>query len=147
VADRRKTEFLATLAHGVKKPAGATASLTIVRLQTDRSGAGPPDAGWVPVKPDVVGWSMACLTLHGSGGQQLRQKELGGTQGGVSVAIETSQPHIQDKHHALRVQMPEKRWCLRKPDRRASHRSSLNLLNKYAAKYTWRRRIELSVAP
>ena len=146
VADRRKTEFLATLAHELRNPlAPITAGLAIVRMQTDPAQARQTLDMVERQVSQIVILVDDLLDIARIGGGKLElKKELVELKAIVSVAIETSQPHILEKHHALRVQMPEETLVLEADPTRIAQVIA-NLLNN-AAKYTPSGgRIELSV--
>ncbi|MDB5940363.1 MAG: domain S-box protein [Polaromonas sp.] len=145
-ADRRKTVFLATLAHELRNPlAPITAGLAMVRMQGDPARASQT--------LDMVGRQVGQMVIlvddlldiaRIGGGKLELKKELVELQSIVSVAIETSQPHLQEKHHALQVQISNEPLVL-EADRTRITQVIANLLNN-AAKYTpCRGRIELSV--
>lgn len=145
-ADRRKTEFLATLAHELRNPlAPITAGLAIVRMQTDPAQASQTlDMVERQVSQMVILVDDLLDIARISGGKLELKKKLVELKAIVSVAIETSQPHIQEKHHALQFQMPDETLVLEADPTRIAQVMA-NLLNN-AAKYTPRGgRIELSV--
>jgi signal transduction histidine kinase len=145
-ADRRKTEFLATLAHELRNPlAPITAGLAMVRLQTDPAQATQTlDMVERQVNQMVILVDDLLDIARISGGKLELKKDLVELKAIVSVAIETSQPHIQEKDHALRVQMTEEALVLEADPTRIAQVIA-NLLNN-AAKYTPSGgRIDLSV--
>jgi len=115
--DRRKTEFLATLAHELRNPlAPITAGLGIMRMQTGLARSDPSQNPLVGKTLDMlerqVGQMVNLINdlldiARISGGKlELRRErvQLGSI---VSAAVETSQPHIEQAGHALHVRMPE----------------------------------------
>ncbi len=153
-SDRRKTEFLATLAHELRNPlAPITAGLGIVRMQTDQAHA---DQTVMSQTLDMLERQVGhmvnliddLLDIARISGSKLElKKRLVTLKDIIDVAIETSQPHIVQGRHELLVRMPdegdEKLMVDADPTRIAQ--VVANLLNN-AAKYTPAGgRIELSV--
>ncbi|MDB5886728.1 MAG: domain S-box protein [Polaromonas sp.] len=135
-ADQRKDEFLAMLAHELRNPlAPITAGLAIVRMQND------------PVllvrTLDMLNRQVSQMVIliddlldvaRVSGGKLELKKDLVDLKDIVSVAIETSQPHLQKRRHALAVQMTDEALALQADPTRIAQVIA-NLLNN-AAKYT-----------
>ena len=163
LSNQRKTEFLATLAHELRNPlAPITAGLGLVRMQTDPARAGQThDQG--QGQSQAVGKTLDMLerqlghmvrliddlldVARISGGKLELKKALVDLHTIVSVAIETSQPHLHEQRHALLVHMPgeTEEALLLDADPTRIAQVLANLLNN-AAKYTPAGgRIELSV--
>jgi signal transduction histidine kinase/DNA-binding response OmpR family regulator len=145
-ADRRKTVFLATLAHELRNPlAPITSGLAMVRMQADPVRASQTLAmvGRQVSQMVILVDDLLDIARIGGGKLELKKQNMH-LQPIVSVAIETSQPHLQDKHHELRVQIPHEPLVLEADPTRIAQVIA-NLLNN-AAKYTPAGgRIELSV--
>ena len=145
-ADRRKTEFLATLAHELRNP------LAPIRngLQIMRLGAAD-EAGMAQVHDMMerqIGQMVHLINdlldiARISNGQvELRLNKID-LQTLVDSAVETSLPLIEEGHHTLKVSLPEEPVQLQVDPTRIAQVLS-NLLNN-AAKYTPANgRIELS---
>jgi len=145
-ADRRKTGFLATLAHELRNPlAPIRAGLGILRMNDDKAAVAQTLNMVERQVSQMVNLIDDLLDIARISSSKLElKKDLVDLKGIVSMAIETSQPHIQDSQHALVVQMPEKPLMLEADPTRIAQVIA-NLLNN-AAKYTPSGgRIELSV--
>jgi signal transduction histidine kinase/ActR/RegA family two-component response regulator len=145
-ADRRKTEFLAILAHELRNPlAPIQTGLDIMRLAADnpttvskvRDMMERQLAHMVHLVNDLL--DVSRITL----GQVHLKKELVELKGIVASAVETSLPLIEAGQHELTVHIPEEPLLLDADPTRIAQVVS-NLLNN-AAKYTPNGgRIELS---
>jgi signal transduction histidine kinase/DNA-binding response OmpR family regulator len=145
-ADRRKTGFLVTLAHELRNPlAPIRAGLGIVRMNDDKAAVAQTLDMVERQVSQMVNLIDDLLDIARISGSKLElKKDLVDLKGIVSLAIETSQPHIQASRHALVVQMPEEPLILDADPTRIAQVMA-NLLNN-AAKYTpGEGRIELSV--
>jgi PAS domain S-box-containing protein len=136
-ADRRKDEFLATLAHELRNPLAPIRNAVQVLKE---KGAADPEASWVPevVERQLQHMSRLLEDLldvsriaHDK--LQLRKQpvELADV---VRTAIETSRPHLDEAGHQLRVNLPAEPVRLEADPVRLAQVFS-NLLGN-AAKYT-----------
>jgi PAS domain S-box-containing protein len=108
-ADRRKDEFLATLAHELRNPlAPIRNAVQILKAK----GSADPEAGWVPELVDRQLQHMSRLLedlldvsriAHDK--LQLRRERVELAEV-VRTAIETSRPHLDDAGHALTISLP-----------------------------------------
>ncbi|MEH6438046.1 PAS domain-containing sensor histidine kinase, partial [Massilia sp. DD77] len=136
-ADRRKSEFLATLAHELRNPlAPVRNGLEILRMG--------------PASPAVMTRVQAMMErqvnhmvhlindlldiARVSSGKLVLQKELVDLREVIGTAVETSQPLIEGARHSLRVEVPETPLSIEADAVRISQVLS-NLLSN-AAKYT-----------
>jgi signal transduction histidine kinase/ActR/RegA family two-component response regulator len=145
-ADHRKDEFLATLAHELRNPlAPITAGLGLVRMQSDPA----LRIQTLDMVDRQVGQMVNLIDdlldiARINGGKLELKKDLVDLQMIVSVAIETSQPHLHKRRHTLAVRMPSEKLVLQADTTRIAQVIA-NLLNN-AAKFTPSvGRIELSV--
>jgi PAS domain S-box-containing protein len=135
--DRRKTEFLATLAHELRNPlAPLTNGLHVLRMAANNPQAHQKARAMmerqlshlVRLVDDLL--DMARI----SSGKVELKKEPVTVQGVVASAVETSTPQINSSHHLLEVHVPDETLeMVADPTRLAQVVS--NLLNN-AAKYT-----------
>ncbi len=145
-ADRRKTEFLVTLAHELRNPlAPIRAGLGILRMETDQAKVTQTLDMMDRQVSQMVNLIDDLLDIARINGGKLKlKKELVDLQSMVSMAIETSRPHIHKGQHELTVDMPDETLALNADPTRIAQVIS-NLLNN-AARYTPAGgRIELSV--
>ena len=149
-ADRRKNEFLATLAHELRNPlAPITAGLDIVRMLNDPARADQTLNRTLDMLERQVGQMVNLVDdlldiARISGGKLELKKQRVDLQGIVCMAIETSQPTLLESGHALVLQMPDDALTLDADPTRIAQVVA-NLLNN-AAKYTPAGgRIELTV--
>src|SRR5580658_7080627 len=136
-ADRRKDEFLATLAHELRNPlAPIFNALQILRL--DRNGS--PELQWAK---DVIDRQIRQMThlvddlldiSRISRGKLELRREPVKLRDAIQGAVETSNPHIQEGRHQLTLDIPSEELILNGDLTRLSQILS-NLLNN-AAKYT-----------
>ncbi|WP_170162342.1 PAS domain-containing protein [Caldimonas tepidiphila] len=136
-ADRRKTEFLATLAHELRNPlAPIRTGLEVMRLSGGNPGAAARTremmerqlSHLVHLVDDLL--DVARITR----GKLELKKERVDLRGVVASAVETSLPHIEAGCHDLAVQLPDEPLPLDADPTRIAQVLS-NLLNN-AAKYT-----------
>ena len=136
-ADRRKSEFLATLAHELRNPlAPIRNALELLRLGADRPGLLDKVRGTMERQ---VGHMVHLINdlldvARISSGKVVLQIERVELQAVVDSAVETSLPLIQGAGHSLGVRMPEAPLWLDADAVRLSQVLS-NLLSN-AAKYT-----------
>jgi signal transduction histidine kinase len=144
-ADRRKDEFLATLAHELRNPlAPVRNAVEILRLGGDAT----PQATWAREVIDRQTQQLARLLddlmdvsriSHGKIELKREHVELSAV---IQGAVETSRPHIDELGHELDISLPQLPVVLNADLTRLSQ-VFLNLLNN-AIKYTERGgRIEL----
>lgn len=136
-ANRRKTEFLATLAHELRNPlAPISTGLEVMRLNGD-------DPGTVARIREIMERQTSHMArliddlldiARINSGKVVLKKERIALNDIVSNAIETSLPDIQEAHHELIVHMPSEPLMLDADATRLAQVLS-NLLNN-AAKYT-----------
>ena len=136
-ADRRKTEFMATLAHELRHP------LTPIRNAVGLLRTGGNNLAGKEEMLDMMDRQVSQMAYlindlmdvaRISGGQVKLQKQWVALKSIVSCAIETSLPLIESRRHALTVQMPDA--CLEiDVDPARMTQVLVNLLNN-AAKYT-----------
>jgi signal transduction histidine kinase len=136
-ADRRKDEFLATLAHELRNPlAPIFNALQILRLDK----AGSPELQWAK---DVIDRQIRQMThlvddlldiSRISRGKLELRREPVKLRDAIQGAVETSNPHIQEGRHQLTLDIPSEELILNGDLTRLSQILS-NLLNN-AAKYT-----------
>ena len=146
-ADRRKTEFLATLAHELRNPlAPIRSGLGVMRLAGDN----PATVRKVrDMMERQVGHMVHLIddlldVARISGGKLELKRERTGLKGILSSAVETSLPLIEAARHHLEVVLPEQDLIVDADVTRIAQVVA-NLLNN-AAKYTpGGGRIELSV--
>ena len=106
-ADRRKNEFLATLAHELRNPlAPITAGLDIVRMLNDPARADQTLNRTLDMLERQVGQMVNLVDdlldiARISGGKLELKKQRVDLQGIVCMAIETSQPTLLESGHAL----------------------------------------------
>jgi PAS domain S-box-containing protein len=136
-ADRRKTEFLATLAHELRNPlAPIRTGLGVLRMGSDS----PAAVAKVREMMDRQVTQMVHLIddlldiARISGGKVNLKKELVELKSVMSSAIETSLPLIEAGRHNLVVEVPENSLLLDADPTRIAQVLA-NLLNN-AAKYT-----------
>lgn len=136
-ADRRKTEFLATLAHELRNP------LAPIRTGIDLLRFGTTDPNVVSRVRDTMERQVVHLVhlvddlldiARITQGKIELKKELVELKTLVDTAVETSRPLIEAGHHALSVDLPDKPCRLIADSTRITQVLS-NLLNN-AAKYT-----------
>jgi signal transduction histidine kinase len=135
-SDRRKDEFLATLAHELRNPlAPIRTSLQLLKLSS-----GGPDADIAREIMDRQVTHMVRLiddlldlSRVNSGKVDLKKRPVG-VREIVRSAVEASQPLIEDARHEFSVELPEEELSLEADPTRMSQVLS-NLLNN-AAKYT-----------
>ena len=136
-ADRRKSEFLATLAHELRNPlAPISTGLTVLKLGGDSPAA---VAKIRPMMERQVGQMVRLIddlldVARISGGKIDLQKSHVDLNDVLAAAIETSMPFIQNGGHALVVHKPEAPLVIDADPTRIAQVLS-NLLNN-AAKYT-----------
>ena len=146
-ADRRKTEFLATLAHELRNPlAPIRSGLGVMRLNRDL----PPAMAKVRDMMERQVSHMVHLiddlldVARISGGKLHLRRERVALNGVLASAVETSLPLIEASQHALAVDLPEQPMMVDADTTRIAQVVA-NLLNN-AAKYTPARgRIGLSL--
>jgi PAS domain S-box-containing protein len=137
IADRRKDEFLATLAHELRNPlAPMRSAVHILRLTSPSA----PDVKWAH---DVIDRQIQQMTRHVddlldlsriSRNQMMLRREPVELAAIVQAAVETSQPIIDHGRHVLTVQLPPRPVHIDGDQTRLAQVFS-NLLNN-AAKYT-----------
>jgi PAS domain S-box-containing protein len=137
LADRRKDEFLATLAHELRNPlAPMRSAVHILRLTTPSA----PDVKWAH---DVIDRQIQQMTRHVddlldlsriSRNQLTLRREQIEVASIVQSAIETSQPLIDHGRHVLTVELPPRPLHVDGDHTRLAQVFA-NLLNN-AAKYT-----------
>lgn len=144
-ADRRKDEFLATMAHELRNPlAPVRSAVQILKVK----GPPDPDLVWARDVIDRQVKQMARLLDDLLDVSRITRSRLELRRQRISLsaivdsAIETSRPHIETGQHQLEVQLPQKPVYLNADPVRLAQVFS-NLLNN-AAKYTEKRgRIQL----
>ncbi|KFI05266.1 diguanylate cyclase [Massilia sp. BSC265] len=136
-ADRRKTEFLATLAHELRNPlAPIRSGLSVMRLNSDN----PASVARVREMMERQVSHMVHLIddlldiARISGGKLELKKERADLRSVLSSAVETSLPLIETGHHELSVDVPE-HGVPAEVDVTRIAQVVANLLNN-AAKYT-----------
>jgi PAS domain S-box-containing protein len=136
-ADRRKTEFLATLAHELRNPlAPIRSGLSVMRLKGDN----PASVARVREMMERQVSHMVHLIddlldiARISGGKLELKKERADLRGVLSNAVETSLPLIETGRHELSVDVPEHAVPVEADVTRIAQVVA-NLLNN-AAKYT-----------
>ncbi|MEW6760806.1 MAG: PAS domain-containing protein [Pseudomonadota bacterium] len=136
-ADRRKTEFLATLAHELRNPlAPIRSGLGVMRLKGDS----PAAVARVREMMERQVGNMVHLIddlldiARISGGKLALKKERADLRSVLSSAVETSLPLVESGRHALTVDLPETEVPVEADVTRIAQVVS-NLLNN-AAKYT-----------
>jgi PAS domain S-box-containing protein len=136
-ADRRKDEFLATLAHELRNPLAPIRNAVQILKE---KGSTDPDSAWVPELVDRQLQHMSRLLedlldvsriAHDK--LELRRQRVELTEV-VHVAIETCRPHLDGAGHALAVSLPPRPVYLDADPVRLAQVFS-NLLSN-AAKYT-----------
>lgn len=136
-ADRRKSEFLATLAHELRNPlAPISTGLTVLKLGGDSAAA---VAKIRPMMERQVAQMVRLIddlldVARISGGKIDLQKARVDLKDVLAAAIETSMPFIDNGRHALVVHQPEEALLMDVDPTRIAQVLS-NLLNN-AAKYT-----------
>jgi len=136
-ADRRKTEFLATLAHELRNPlAPIRSGLSVMRLKGDS----PASVARVREMMERQVGNMVHLIddlldiARISGGKLELKKERADLRLVLSSAVETSLPLVESGRHALTVDLPESEVPVELDATRIAQVVA-NLLNN-AAKYT-----------
>ena len=136
-ADRRKSEFLATLAHELRNPlAPISTGLTVLKLRGDSAAA---VAKIRPMMERQVAQMVRLIddlldVARISGGKIDLQKARVDLKDVLAAAIETSMPFIDNGRHALVVHQPAQALMMDADPARIAQVLS-NLLNN-AAKYT-----------
>jgi PAS domain S-box-containing protein len=136
-ADRRKTEFLATLAHELRNPlAPIRSGLGVMRLKGDSPAA---VARVREMMERQVGHMVRLIDdlldiARISGGKLELKKERADLRSLLSSAVETSLPLVESGRHALTVDLPETEVPVEADVTRIAQVVA-NLLNN-AAKYT-----------
>jgi PAS domain S-box-containing protein len=136
-ADRRKSEFLATLAHELRNPlAPISTGLTVLKLGGDSAAA---VAKIRPMMERQVAQMVRLIddlldVARISGGKIDLQKARVDLKDVLAAAIETSMPFIENGRHALVVRQPDEALRMDADPTRIAQVLS-NLLNN-AAKYT-----------
>ena len=135
-ADRRKDEFLAVLAHELRNPlAPIRTSIEVLKLTDDRA-IEQRLRGVIERQTDVIVHLVDdLLDVSRIGGGRIKLREERFTLAEViALALEASRPLIQEKRHALTLELPpEDVWL--DGDKMRLTQAFLNLLNN-AAKYT-----------
>ncbi|HEY3599083.1 MAG TPA: response regulator [Paraburkholderia sp.] len=137
-ADRRKDQFLATLAHELRNPlAPIRNAVELMDPKYHAADAVVRDARMI-ARRQVEHLSRLVDDLldvsritHGKIALRMESVEIASA---VATAVETNQPSIEKKHHALRVSLPDKPCVIRGDPIRVAQVIG-NLLSN-AAKYT-----------
>ncbi len=142
-ADRQKNEFLAMLAHELRNPLAPIANaLSVLRLRQDAEAPTPldPDLDWAL---SVMGRQVAHMTrlvedlldlARITRGKIVLRRQPVELAGLVAQAVESVQPLLTAKRHALSVTLPPETLVLQADPARIEQ-VLCNLLNN-AAKYT-----------
>jgi len=136
-ADRRKDQFIATLAHELRNPLAPIRTAVAI---LGREGAAEPDRAWSRAVIERQVAHMARLVddlldvTRVSSGKLLLRRERITLAAAVSAALETSRPALEAAGHKLVTRMPGAQAMLDADPTRLAQVLS-NLLNN-AAKYT-----------
>ena len=139
-AERRKDEFLATLAHELRNPLAPIRNAVAILGKKD---ALDPELTWSRevIERQVEQMSRLIDDLLDiariAGGKLLIRKERLPLERAIDMALETSRPHINAAGHSLSVLLPSERVTVEADPARLAQVFS-NLLNN-AARYTERR--------
>jgi len=138
-AERRKDEFLATLAHELRNPLAPIRNAVAILGKKD---ALDPELSWSRevIERQVEQMSRLIDDLLDiariAGGKLLIRKERMPLERAIDMALETSRPHINAAGHSLSVLLPSERVTVEADPARLAQVFS-NLLNN-AARYTER---------
>jgi PAS domain S-box-containing protein len=138
-AERRKDEFLATLAHELRNPLAPIRNAVAILGKKD---ALDPELSWSRevIERQVEQMSRLIDDLLDiariAGGKLLIRKERLPLERAIDMALETSRPHINAAGHSLSVLLPSERVTVEADPARLAQVFS-NLLNN-AARYTER---------
>ena len=136
-AERRKDEFLATLAHELRNPLAPIRNAVAI---LSRKSALDPELAW---SRDVIDRQVGQLSrliddlldiARIASGKLLVRKERVALERAIDMALETSRPHINAAGHHLSVLLPSERVTIEADPARLAQVFS-NLLNN-AARYT-----------
>ena len=136
-ADRRKDEFLATLAHELRNPLAPICNAVAI-LQ--KRGPVDPELAWSRAVIDRQVGHMSRLIddlldiARIAGGKLMIRRERVPLERAIDMALETSRPHIKAAGHRLSVLLPSERVTVEADPARLAQVFS-NLLNN-AARYT-----------
>ncbi len=138
-AERRKDEFLATLAHELRNPLAPIRNAVAILGKKD---ALDPELSW---SREVIERQVAQMSrliddlldiARIAGGKLLIRKERLPLERAIDMALETTRPHINAAGHSLSVLLPSERVTVEADPARLAQVFS-NLLNN-AARYTER---------
>ena len=135
--DRRKDEFLATLAHELRNPLAPIRNAVAI---LEKKGPLAPELGW---SRDVISRQVDQLSrliddlldiARIASGKLLIRKERVALERAIDMALETSRPHLNAAGHRLSVLLPSERVTVEADAGRLAQVFA-NLLNN-AARYT-----------
>jgi PAS domain S-box-containing protein len=136
-ADRRKDEFLATLAHELRNPLAPIRNAVAI---LEKKGPLDPEVGW---SREVIARQVEQLSrliddlldiARIASGKLLIRKERVALERAIDMALETSRPHLNAAGHRLSVLLPSERVTVEADPARLAQVFA-NLLNN-AARYT-----------